>query len=197
MTATGTTSTLTPPVSDRDHEQGPATAKVTLVEYGDYESNACRAAAPVIKGLQRQFGDDMRTAWRHFPIADAHPHSVGAAVAVLAAGAQGRYWDMHDMMHLGELSIGGKIDLAPKTLRAMAARLDLDMDRYDAELADGIHLTHVFEDFNSGVLSGVNGCPTFFVNERRLDWDFDVTTLEDTLTRAVTAFDVAAAAATA
>jgi protein-disulfide isomerase len=182
---------------EHDNVRGSSDAKVTLVEYGDYESNACRAAAPVIKGLQRQFGDDMRTAWRHFPIADAHPHSVGAAVAVLAAGAQGHYWDMHDKMHLGELSIGGKIDLAPKTLRSMAARLDLDMDRYDAELADGVHLTHVFEDFNSGVRSGVNGCPTFFVNERRLDWDFDVGTLEGTLTQAIATFDDAAAAAMA
>jgi protein-disulfide isomerase len=60
------------------------------------------------------------------------------------------------------------------------------MDRYDAELADGVHMTHVFEDFNSGVLSGVNGCPTFFVNDRRIDWDFDVATLEATLARALT-----------
>ena len=77
----------------------------------------------------------------------------------------------------------------------MAERLDLDMDRYDAEIADGAYLTHVFEDFNSGVMSGVNGCPTFFVNERRLDWDFDVATLETTLTEAVTEFDKAAATA--
>jgi protein-disulfide isomerase len=179
---------------EHDHVRGSDDAKVTLVEYGDYESVSCREAAPVIQRLQRQFGDDMRSAWRQFPIADAHPHAVGAAAAVLAAGAQGQFWEMHDRMHSGELSIHGKIDLSPKTLRAMAARLDLDMDRYDAELADGAHLTHVFEDFNSGVLSGVNGCPTFFVNEQRLDWDFDVTTLETTLTRAITVFDEAAGA---
>jgi NhaA family Na+:H+ antiporter len=177
-----------------DNVRGGSDAKVTLVEYGDYESTACRAAAPVIQRLQRQFGDDMRTAWRHFPIADAHPHALGAAVSVLAAGAQGRFWEMHDRMHLGELSVRGDIDLSPKALRTMANQLDMDMDRYDAELADGVHITHVFEDFNSGVVSGVNGCPTFFVNERRLDWDFDVGTLESTLTRAVTAFDEAAAA---
>jgi protein-disulfide isomerase len=177
-----------------DNVRGGSDAKVTLVQYGDYESTACRAAASVIQRLQRQFGEDMRSAWRHFPIADAHPHALGAAVSVLAAGAQGRYWEMHDRMHSGELSVRGEIDLSPKALRTMANQLDLDMDRYDAELADGVHITHVFEDFNSGVVSGVNGCPTFFVNERRLDWDFDVETLESTLTRAVTAFDKAAAA---
>jgi protein-disulfide isomerase len=177
-----------------DNIRGASDAKVTLAEYGDYESNACRAAAPVIKDLQRQFGDEMRTVWRHFPIADAHPHALGAAVAVLAAGAQGKYWEMHDKMHSSELSLMGKIDLSPKSLRSMAGQLGLDMGRYDGELADGVHLTHVFEDFNSGVVSGVNGCPTFFVNERRLDWDFNVATLESTLTRAIAVFDEAAAA---
>lgn len=180
-----------------DNVRGPDDAKVTLVQYGDYESTACKAAEPVIKSLERQFGADMRTAWRHFPIADAHPHAVAAAVATMAAGAQGRFWDMHDSIHRGETDLHGDISLAPDSLRSMAKRLDMDMERYDAEIAEGVHLTHVFEDFNSGVMSGVNGCPTFFVNEHRLDWDFDVATLEARLTEAVAAADEAAAAAPA
>jgi protein-disulfide isomerase len=186
------------PRLDRVHDniRGPSDAKVALVEYGDYESNACKAAAPVVRRLHEQFGADMCVAWRHFPIADAHPHAAGAAVAALAAGAQGRFWDMHDLIHLAEPDHTGKVDLKPGSLRSVAARLDLDLDRYDAEVAEGLHLTHVFEDFNSGVLSGVNGCPTFFVNGRRLDWDFDVGTLEATLTRAVAVVDEAAAVTT-
>jgi NhaA family Na+:H+ antiporter len=176
-----------------DNIRGASDAKVALVEYGDYESNACRAAAPVVRRLNEQFGADMCVAWRHFPIADAHPHAAGAAVATLAAGAQGRFWAMHDRIHLAEPDYSGRVDLRPGALRAVAAGLELDLDRYDKEVADGEHLTHVFEDFNSGVLSGVNGCPTFFVNGRRLDWDFDVATLEATLTRAVAAGDEAAA----
>lgn len=176
-----------------DNIRGSGDAKVALVQYGDYESNACRAAAPVVRGLHRQFGEDMCVAWRHFPIADAHPHAVGAAAAALAAGAQERFWEMHDAIHSAEPTYSGRVDLTPGALRAVAADLDLDLDRYDAEVADGTHLTHVFEDFNSGVVSGVNGCPTFFVNGRRLDWDFDVATLEATLTRAVVVVDDAAA----
>ena len=168
-----------------DNVRGPDDAKVTLVQYGDYESTACKAAEPVVKRLQRQFGGDMRTAWRHFPIADAHSHAVGAAVATLAAGAQDRFWDMHDSIHAGDNDLRGDIALSPGELRSKAKRIGLDMGRYDAELADGVHLTHVFEDFNSGVMSGVNGCPTFFVNEQRLDWDFNVATLEERLTQAV------------
>jgi protein-disulfide isomerase len=150
-----------------------------------------------VRDLQHQFGDDLRMAWRHFPIADAHPRSVGAAVATLAAGAQGHFWEMHDRLQYAEADHTGKVDLTPGALRALADRLDIDMDRYDAEIADGTHLTHVFEDFNSGVVSGVNGCPTFFVNERRLDWDFDVSTLADTLTRALAVAEETAAAAPA
>jgi protein-disulfide isomerase len=176
-----------------DNVRGRDDAKVTLVEYGDYESNSCRAAAKVVRGFERQFGDDLRMAWRHFPIADAHPHAAGAAAAALAAGAQGRFWDMHDAIHVSELDYGGRLDLTPGALRSTASGLKLDLDRYDAELADGVHLTHVFEDFNSGVLSGVNGCPTFFVNGRRLDWDFDVATLESTLARALTVAEEAEA----
>jgi protein-disulfide isomerase len=172
-----------------DNVRGPSDAKVTLVQYGDYQSNACRAVAPVVRGLESQFGDDLRVAWRHFPIADAHPQAVGAAVATLAAGAQGHFWQMHDRIHVSEPDHTGKPDLTPGALRSVAGRLKLDLERYDAEIAEGIHLTHVFEDFNSGTVSGVNGCPTFFVNGRRLDWDFDVATLEATLTRAVAAAD--------
>jgi protein-disulfide isomerase len=174
-----------------DNVRGPDDAKVTLVEYGDYESNSCRAASRVVRGFERQFGDDLRMAWRHFPIADAHPHAAGAAAAALAAGAQGRFWEMHDAIHTSEPDFTGKPDLTPGALRSTADRLDLDMERYDAEITDGVYLTHVFEDFNSGVVSGVNGCPTFFVNDRRLDWDFDVGSLEATLTRALTVADEA------
>jgi protein-disulfide isomerase len=173
---------------EHDYVRGSSDAKVTLVEYGDFESESCKAAAPVIRHLRRQFGDELRVAFRHFPIADAHRFALGASVAALAAGAQGNFWGMHDRIWASE------VELSPKTLRSIAKKLDLDLERYDAEIAGGDHLTHVFEDYNSGIFSGVNGCPTFFVNERRLDWDFDAATLESTLTRAVAVVDEAAGA---
>jgi protein-disulfide isomerase len=183
------------PALDEEHDnvRGAADAKVMLVEYGDYESSACRAAVPVIRDLRKQFAPDLSMAWRHFPIADAHPHALGASVATLAAGAQGQFWEMHDSVHYADPDHTGKVDLTPGALRTLASRLELDIERYDAEVADGTYLTHVFEDFNSGVASGVNGCPTFFINGRRLDWDFDTGTLEATLTRALAVANDAAA----
>ncbi len=173
---------------EHDNIRGSPEAKVTLVEYGDFESESCKAAAPVIRDLSARFGDDLRVAFRHFPIADAHPLAIGASAAALAAGAQGSFWAMHDRIWAAE------VELTPKALRSMAKELDLDLQRYDAEVAAGDHLTHIFEDYHSGVFSGVNGCPTFFVNERRLDWDFDPATLESTMTRAIAVVDEAVGA---
>src|SRR5437588_11128683 len=89
---------LTPPVSSRDHIEGHEDAPVTLVEYGDYECPYCGAAHPVVKEIYRQLGDELRFVFRHFPLARVHPHAERAAEAAEAAGAQGRFWQMHDLL---------------------------------------------------------------------------------------------------
>src|SRR6059058_4798396 len=92
------TGQLTPSVYEHDHAQGPATAPVTLVEYGDYECPYCGAAYPMVKEVQARLGDRLRFAYRHFPLSQAHPHAEHAAEAAEAAGAQGRFWEMHDTL---------------------------------------------------------------------------------------------------
>src|SRR5689334_11773112 len=87
------------PVSDRDHIRGPAMALVTLVEYGDYECRYCGEAYPVVEELRQAFGDRLRFVFRHFPLAEIHPHAMGAAEAAEAAGAQQRFWEMHDILY--------------------------------------------------------------------------------------------------
>lgn len=164
---------------DRDHVRGSAGAKVTLLEYGDFMAPSCREAAPVLRGLERHFGDDLRFAFRHFPIADAHPMALSVAVAAEAASAQGEFWNMHDRIFISEFGT------APDALRRHAREMDLDLDRYDADIAGGAHVSHVFEDFNSGTHSGVNGAPTFFINGARLDWDFQSATLGDALQKVI------------
>jgi protein-disulfide isomerase len=165
--------------ADRDHVRGSDGAALTLMEYGDYEAPSCRQAAPVLHALGKRFGDDIRFAFRHFPIADAHPRALAVAVAAEAAGAQGKFWPMHDRI------FGSEFGIEPGALRRLAKELDLDLDRYDADIAGGSHVAHVFEDFNSGTRSGVNGTPTFFINGARLDWDFQPETLRDALQRAL------------
>ena len=159
------------PVGPEDHAQGNDSAAVTLVEYGDYQSPACIAAAGEIARMRKRFGGELRFVFRHFPLGDAHAFALHAAEAAEAAAAQSRFWEMHDLIY------GRDQGLEPALLRRLAGRLELDLERFDSELASETHLRHVMEDFQSGVDSGVNGTPTFFVNEERLDWDFETSTL--------------------
>lgn len=162
----------------RDHIRGSDHPTVTLVEYGDYQSPACVTAARELAALRASFNAELRFAFRHFPIGDAHPLALHAAEAAEAAGAQGRFWEMHDLIY------GSDEDLEPALLRKLAKTLGLDLTRFDSELAEETHLRHIMEDFQSGVDSGVNGTPTFFINEQRVDWDFDIATLKAALEHA-------------
>ena len=154
---------LTPPVSARDHVAGPDDAPVTLVEYGDYECPHCGRAHPVVKAVQRQLGDQLRFVFRNFPLAEAHPHALVAAQAAESAGAQGRFWEMHDMIfeHQDALEL--------QDLAGYAELLGLDVERFERDLETGTYAKKVRDDFRSGVRSGVNGTPTFFLNGERYD----------------------------
>ena len=170
---------LTLPVSDeRDHIQGPAEAPVTLLEYGDYECPYCGAAYPIVQQVQAHMGDRLRFVFRNFPISTSHPHAEQAAEAGEAAAAQGRFWEMHDHLyeHQRHLEAGD--------LHTYAEELGLDVERFDRELAENVHAARVREDFMSGVRSGVNGTPTFYVNGNRHDGSYDLDSLVAALERA-------------
>jgi protein-disulfide isomerase len=161
----------TPVTEERDHIQGPPDAPVTLLEYGDYECPYCGAAYPIIKDVQARMGDRLRFVFRNFPITTSHAHAQQAAEAAEAAGAQGRFWEMHDLLYENQKRLGDD------DLRAYAQRIGLDLERFDKELAEHVHAPRVREDFMSGVRSGVNGTPTFFINGARYDDAYDVETL--------------------
>jgi protein-disulfide isomerase len=170
---------LTLPVSeDRDHIQGSAGAPVTLVEYGDYECPYCGAAYPIVKAVQERLGERLRFVFRNFPITTSHPHAERAAEAAEAAGAQGRFWEMHDRLYENQRH------LDDDHLRSHAAALALDVDMFVKELAEHVHADRVHEDFMTGVLSGVNGTPTFFINSVRHDDAYEYETLLSALERA-------------
>ena len=163
---------LTLPVGARDHAQGPADAPVTLVEYGDYECPHCGRAYPIIKEVQRRLGSKLRFVFRNFPLSESHPHAQHAAEVAEGAAAHGRFWEMHDMLyeHQGALT--------DPHLVGYAARLGIDANTFAQELHAHTHKARVREDFMSGVRSGVNGTPTFFINGVRFDdsWDADTLT---------------------
>jgi protein-disulfide isomerase len=165
---------------DRDHIQGPADAAVTLVQYGDYECPYCGAAYPIIKEVQDRMGERLRFVFRNFPITTSHPHAQRAAEAAESADAQGKFWQMHDLLYENQRR------LRDQDLRAYAERLGLDVEQFDKEMADHVHAERVHEDFLSGVRSGVNGTPTFYINGMRHDDSYDAETLLDALERAAT-----------
>jgi Na+/H+ antiporter NhaA len=162
---------------DRDHIRGPNEAPVTLLEYGDYECPYCGQAEPVIRALLADFGDDLRYVWRHLPLADVHPNAQGAAEAAEAAGAQGKFWEMHDTL------LANQDELRPFELVRHAKGLGLDTDRVWDEMRRRVHAPRVAEDVASADASGVTGTPSFFINGRRYTGAYDV----DTLTRVVRA----------
>jgi len=182
MSTTQWGAALTMPVSEeRDHIQGPAEAAVTLVEYGDYECPYCGAAYPIIKEVQSRMGERLRFVFRNFPITTSHPHAEQAAESAEAAATQGRFWQMHDLLYENQRR------LRAPDLRDYAERLALDVERFDRELAEHAHAARVREDFMSGVRSGVNGTPTFYINGARHDDSYDVETMLAALERAAAA----------
>src|SRR4051812_22768279 len=152
------TTGLVVPVSAIDHMLGASHAPVTLVEYGDFECPNCKQAAPAVKLLRERFADEVRFVYRHFPLEEVHPHALDAALAAEAAAGQGKFWPMHDLLFENQRH------LKLNQLRGYAERLELDMVRYDADMADTVYLQRVREDIESGRASGVRATPTFYVN---------------------------------
>jgi protein-disulfide isomerase len=150
-------------VSAQDHVAGPDEAPVTLVEYGDYECPYCGMAYPIVKAVERELGSQLRFVFRNFPLAEIHPHARHAAQAAEAAGAQGKFWEMHDMLFEHQDA------LEDADLVRYAEQLGFDADRVARELEAGTYAKRVRDDFRSGVRSGVNGTPTFFVNGLRYE----------------------------
>ena len=161
---------------EHDHVRGPDDAPVTLLEYGDFECPYCGRAEPVVRELLAGIGD-LRYVWRHLPLSDVHPNAELAAEAAEAAGAQGKFWEMR------ELLFDHQDALRPPDLVRYAEQLGLDVERFRDELREHVHAAAVAGDVESADLSGVTGTPTFFINERRHYGAYDI----DALTGAIRA----------
>ena len=155
------------PVGARDHVQGGEDAPCTLVEYGDYECPHCGHAHPIVKRVQKHFGKKLRFVFRNFPLAEMHPHAESAAESAEFAGAQGKFWEMHDALFENQEQLGGALYLK------LAQQLGLSPQDLRAAVEKREYLPRVKEDFTGGVRSGVNGTPTFFINGKRHDASFE------------------------
>ncbi|OKJ88284.1 sodium:proton antiporter [Streptomyces sp. CB02400] len=170
--------TLARPVDPAtDHITGPADAPLTLVEYGDFECPYCARATGVTKELRERFGDRFRYVFRHLPLPDVHPHAVLAARAAVAAGAQGRFWQMHDLLyeHQDRLEF--------EDIAAYAIEIGLDVERFLEDIDDEETAERVRADAAGAEASGARGTPTFFVGDRRHTGPYDAETLAGELER--------------
>jgi protein-disulfide isomerase len=165
------------PIHGEDHVHGPESAPYTLVEYGDYECPACGQLFEIIRDLQATLGDRLRIVYRHYPLSGLHPHAQEAAEAVEAAGAQGRFWEMHDLLFRNQNALNHK------DLVGYGESLSLDMNRFRQDLKKRTYEDLVREDFRRGVQNGVYNTPGLFLNGVRYDGARDRDTLLQILTR--------------
>lgn len=169
---------LTVPVTARDHVKGPADATLTLVQFADFECPHCSLVYPVVQDIARELKDCLRIVYRHFPLSQVHPNSQPAANASEAAAAQGRFWEMADLLHANCES------LEIESIQKYARKLKLDMKQFNREFESGVHLARIRADFLGGVRSGVNGTPTFFINGERHEGALEFDALVAALLRA-------------
>lgn len=159
--------TLAVPVSSGDWVKGNPEAKLTIVEYSDLQCPACYAYYPVVKQLIENYGDDIRVVYRHFPLSQIHPNAELAAKATEAAGLQGKFWEMHDKL-FDEQYAWANLSNAKEAFTGYAQELNLDVDRFSADLEGKDVERAVEEDYQSGNASNVSGTPTFFVNDQQI-----------------------------
>jgi Na+/H+ antiporter NhaA len=162
---------------DVDHVRGPEDARVTLVEYGDFECPHCGQAEPVVRQLLQRFGGDLRFVFRHLPLVDVHEHAELAGEAAEAAGAQGKFWEMHDMLFAHQDALG------IEDLSEDARRIGLDLEQFSADLESRRFALRVARDIESADASRVAGTPTFFINGRRHYGPYDIASLTAALLR--------------
>jgi protein-disulfide isomerase len=160
---------LSVPVGPDDHASGLADAKITLVEYGDYQCPYCGAAYPIVKQLQKALGDSLRLVFRNMPLSNMHPRAEDAAEAAEAVGEQGLFWPMHDLLYEHQ------DDLSERSILHYAKEAGADVTAVATSITSGAPHQRVQDDLQSGLRSGVNGTPTFFVNGARYDgsWQFE------------------------
>ncbi len=179
MNQTGHTVTLAVPVQSTDHAHGGEHARVTVIEYGDFECPSCKMAAQTATLLLEKYPLDVRFIFRHFPLEEAHPHALMAAQASEAAGAQGKFWAMHDRLFANQAHLGSH------DLRRYADEVGLDPVRYTAEMQDQVYLQTVRDSSVGGRLSRIRATPTFFVDGVVQDISFGLQRLHDAVAEAV------------
>ena len=155
------------PVNSEDHIFGNPAAAFELVEYGDYECPYCGRAYPIVKNIQQQLGTELKFVFRNFPLRKIHPNAFMASIATEAAGLQDKFWEMHDIIFENQKTLDSE------NIFLFAGNLGLDIERFKDDIQQRSLIDKVEKDFESGIRSGVNRTPTFFINGKKYDGDWN------------------------
>jgi protein-disulfide isomerase len=164
---------LRPQVSDKDHMEGNIQASIELVEYGDYQCPYCGQAYPIIKNIRKKFSNDLKFIFRNFPLSEIHPQAKLAAVASEAAGRQEKFWEMHDILFENQRR------LYHSALMEYAQTIGLEIEQFSKDLENSNLIEKVEADFESGLRSGVNATPTFFIDGEKYNGSWKEDFLEE------------------
>ena len=156
-------STLKPEVNNQDHVQGTESAAISIVEFGDYQCPHCGNAHPIMKEIEDAFGDQIKFVFRNFPLQESHELALPAAIAAEAAAMQGKFWEMHDALFENQYRLSDEL------FEELAETIGLDLDKFQKDSSLDQLKEKIENDFESGVRSGVNGTPSFYVNGTKFD----------------------------
>ena len=156
-----------PVVTEKDHVKGAEDSSVVLVEYGDFQCPACGVYFPIVQQLEEEFGDRVQFVYRHYPLRSAHPQAESAARVSEAAGLQGKFWEMHDLLFAGQPQWSGDRN-AQDTFVEYARELELDIEKFESDMDSSDVRDRVQQDLSGGNLAGVQGTPTFFLQGKRI-----------------------------
>jgi protein-disulfide isomerase len=166
-------------IRSTDHTRGNDNARITLIEYADFECPYCARAHQSLTALLPKYGEDVRLVYRHMPLNDMHPDAQMAAEAAEAAGADGKFWEMHDAL------FDGQGDLSDEAIIAMAARISFDKDKLQDAIDSGTYTERVASDAATGRQAGAHRTPTFFINGVQFDGDSDEASLDRAISAAL------------
>ena len=153
-------------IREDDHLRGKREADIVIVEYGDFQCPYCARARPTLLELQQRHGERIALVYRHLPLG-MHPHAEAAAEAAEAAGAQGKFWEMHDALFAHQAQV------TPGQLPLMGRALGVDGARFEEALAQGRYRERIAAQAAEGKSLGARGTPSFFINGERYQGDSD------------------------
>lgn len=168
---------LKPPVHEGDHMQGKIGALITLVEYGDFQCEHCKEAHPIVKKILSTYKNNLLFVFRHFPLLEVHPYARLAAMVAEAAGRQNKFWEMHDLLFENQALFSKEETIWIE----LAKTLDLDIVKFRADLYNPVLQEKIESDFKSGIISGVNGTPSFFINGKKFNGPSDFKSLTEAM----------------